>query len=225
MAKGFFSYASSYTLYSCESVSQSVGRWAEFGTSVAWSLFNIKKCTLQFGRIHFEVWDKHWFGSPRIFTRIRLSQPPFLNSRNTLFNFNKYIWQLGQIYFGSMGETLDWEPEDIHTDPSLSTTFPQFKHPQKIPESTNTLYNWKWSQRIFTRICLSLPHLLLFRNTFFNINKYTLQFGQIYCAIWKNTFCYWDKYILQFGHIHLVTWEYPTDFPQPLKIQVEILST
>ena len=45
-----------------------------------------------------------------------------------------------------------------------------------------------------------------------NLDKYILQFGQIYLkilrqihsAIWKNTFCNLDKYNRQFGQIHFV---------------------
>ena len=41
-------------------------------------------------------------------------------------------------------------------------------------------------------------------NTFFNLDKYILQFGQIQKAFWTNTSCNLDKTILQFGYVHFV---------------------
>ena len=65
---------------------------------------------------------------------------------------------------GGGGETLDWEPEDIHTDPSLSTTSSQF-------------------------LRLEI-HFSISTNTFNNLNKYPShfrfvisQFGKIYFTI------------------------------------------
>ena len=41
-------------------------------------------------------------------------------------------------------------------------------------------------------------------NTFCNLDKYVLQFGQIHFAIWTNRYFILDKYIMPFGQIHFV---------------------
>ena len=46
---------------------------------------------------------------------------------------------------------------------------------------------------------LLLCLLLIWTNTFYNLDKYILKYGQIHFAIWTNTFDNLDKYILQFG--------------------------
>ena len=46
-------------------------------------------------------------------------------------------------------------------------------------------------------------HFAIWRNTFYNLEKYILKFGEIHFAIWGNIFSNLGKYILQLGEIHL----------------------
>ena len=48
--------------------------------------------------------------------------------------------------------------------------------------------------------------MLIWKNTFFILEKYIFQFGQIHLLIWKNWFVNLEKYIFQFGLIHFAMW-------------------
>ena len=54
----------------------------------------------------------------------------------------------------------------------------------------------KWSANL-------LIAFSIWTNTFYNLYKYILWFGQIHFVIWTKTFCDLDKHILQSGQIHL----------------------
>ena len=53
---------------------------------------------------------------------------------------------------------------------------------------------------------IGIDTLAIWTNTFWNLNKCILQFGQIHSEIWTNAFCNLDKHILKSEQMHFAIW-------------------
>ena len=62
----------------------------------------------------------------------------------------------------------------------------------QFPQTHKSLRNLDWMKWSVS---------VIWANTFYNLDKYILQFGQIYFTIWTNTFHNLDKNILQFWEL------------------------
>ena len=116
-----------------------------------------------------------------------------------------------------------WEPEDIHTDPSLSTTFSQFKKYiiqfQQIHLAIRSNIFWEYGRNIglgargYSHGSVSLNHLSSIQTSTKNsrIYQYTLQLEvepeDIHTDLSLfTTFAPFQKYIFQYQQIHLAIW-------------------
>ena len=143
-----------------------------------------------------------WLWSVPIFTYSKL-----LGSFWYLFGFSS-----GMIHLTLVWSELSSHPNYLDLVDSVWCFFgPFYKYAPRVDFLLVWLV-WLWLTRVIHSSKLLAPlacHLLSCNtatNTFYNLGKYILQFGQIHFIIWTNIFESLGKYFLQFGQIHFTIW-------------------